>query len=126
MISFREFLNESKWKQLNPSDVEVKEGGRTLIHAPEGLYHALTIKLTKFQNGYKVNFTNHEWDRKGYFFLDKDFNFDELSHHDNIPFEVDDQYQKFFKSAKLNEVYYVYVDKNNMNLNKNFYTVLIK
>ena len=40
--------------------------------------------------------------------------------------EVDDQYQKFFKSAKLNEVYYVYVDKNNMNLNKNFYTVLIK
>ena len=126
MISFREFLNESKWKQLNPSDVEVKEDGRTFIQTPKGLYHALTIKLTKFQNGYKVNFTNHEWDRKGYFFLDKDFNFDELSHHDNIPFEVDDQYQKFFKSAKLNEVYYVYVDKNNMNLNKNFYTVLIK
>ena len=126
MISFREFLNESKWKQLNPSDVEVEEGGRTFIQTPKGLYHALTIKLTKFQNGYKVNFTNHEWDRKGYFFLDKDFNFDELSHHDNIPFEVDDQYQKFFKSAKLNEVYYVYVDKNNMNLNKNFYTVLIK
>lgn len=24
------------------------------------------------------------------------------------------------------EVYYVYVDKNNMNLNKNLYTVLIK
>ena len=40
--------------------------------------------------------------------------------------EVDDQYQKFFKSTKLNEVYYVYVDKNNMNINKNFYTVLIK
>ena len=108
------------------SDVEVEEDGRTFIQTPKGLYHKLTIKLTKFQNGYKVNFTNHEWDRKGYFFLDKDFNFNELSHHDNIPFEIDDQYQKFFKSVKLNEVYYVYVDKNNMNLNKNFYTVLIK
>lgn len=125
-MDFIKFLNESKWKQLKLSDVEVEEDGRTFIQTPKGLYHALTIKLTKFQNGYKVNFTNHEWDRKGYFFLDKDFNFDELSHHDNIPFEVDDQYQKFFKSAKLNEVYYVYVDKNNMNLNKNFYTVLIK
>lgn len=125
-MDFTKFLNESKWKQLKLSDVEVEEDGRTFIQTPKGLYHALTIKLTKFQNGYKVNFTNHEWDRKGYFFLDKDFNFDELSHHDNIPFEVDDQYQKFFKSAKLNEVYYVYVDKNNMNLNKNFYTVLIK
>lgn len=125
-MDFTKFLNESKWKQLKLSDVEVEEDGRTFIQTPKGLYHALTIKLTKFQNGYKVNFTNHEWDRKGYFFLDKDFNFDELSHHDNIPFEVDDQYQKFFKSAKLNEVYYVYVDKNNMSLNKNFYTVLIK
>lgn len=125
-MDFTKFLNESKWNQLKLSDVEVEEDGRTFIQTPKGLYHALTIKLTKFQNGYKVNFTNHEWDRKGYFFLDKDFNFDELSHHDNIPFEVDDQYQKFFKSAKLNEVYYVYVDKNNMNLNKNFYTVLIK
>lgn len=125
-MDFTKFLNESKWKQLKLSDVEVKEDGRALIQTPKGLYHALTIKLTKFQNGYKVNFTNHEWDRKGYFFLDKDFNFDELSHHDNIPFEIDDQYQKFFKGAKLNEVYYVYVDKNNMNLNKNFYTVLIK
>ena len=27
--------NESKWKQLNPSDVEVKVGGRTLIRAPK-------------------------------------------------------------------------------------------
>ena len=125
-MDFTKFLNESKWDQLKLSDVEVEEDGRTFIQTPKGLYHALTIKLTKFQNGYKVNFTNHEWDRKGYFFLDKDFNFDELSHHDNIPFEIDDQYQKFFKSAKLNEVYYVYVDKNNMNLNKNFYTVLIK
>lgn len=125
-MDFTKFLNESKWNQLKLSDVEVEEDGRTFIQTPKGLYHALTIKLTKFQNGYKVNFTNHEWDRKGYFFLDKDFNFNELSHHDNIPFEVDDQYQKFFKSAKLNEVYYVYVDKNNMNLNKNFYTVLIK
>ena len=125
-MDFTKFLNESKWKQLKLSDVEVEEDGRTFIQTPKGLYHALTIKLTKFQNGYKVNFTNHEWDRKGYFFLDKDFNFDELSYHDNIPFEIDDQYQKFFKSAKLNEVYYVYVDKNNMNLNKNFYTVLIK
>ena len=125
-MDFTKFLNESKWNQLKLSDVEVEEDGRTFIQTQKGLYHALTIKLTKFQNGYKVNFTNHEWDRKGYFFLDKDFNFDELSHHDNIPFEIDDQYQKFFKSAKLNEVYYVYVDKNNMNLNKNFYTVLIK
>ena len=125
-MDFTKFLNESKWKQLKLSDVEVEEDGRTFIQTPKGLYHALTIKLIKFQNGYKVNFTNHEWDRKGYFFLDKDFNFDELSHHDNIPFEIDDQYQKFFKNAKLNEVYYVYVDKNNMNLNKNFYTVLIK
>lgn len=125
-MDFTKFLNESKWNQLKLSDVEVEEDGRTFIQTPKGLFHALTIKLTKFQNGYKVNFTNHEWDRKGYFFLDKDFNFDELSHHDNIPFEIDDQYQKFFKSAKLNEVYYVYVDKNNMNLNKNFYTVLIK
>ena len=125
-MDFTKFLNESKWNQLKLSDVEVEEDGRTFIQTPKGLYHALTIKLTKFQNGYKVNFTNHEWDRKGYFFLDKNFNFDELSHHDNIPFEIDDQYQKFFKSAKLNEVYYVYVDKNNMNLNKNFYTVLIK
>ena len=125
-MDFTKFLNESKWNQLKLSDVEVEEDGRTFIQTPKGLYHTLTIKLTKFQNGYKVNFTNHEWDRKGYFFLDKDFNFDELSHHDNIPFEIDDQYQKFFKSAKLNEVYYVYVDKNNMNLNKNFYTVLIK
>ena len=125
-MDFTKFLNESKWNQLKLSDVEVEEDGRTFIQTPKGLYRALTIKLTKFQNGYKVNFTNHEWDRKGYFFLDKDFNFDELSHHDNIPFEIDDQYQKFFKSAKLNEVYYVYVDKNNMNLNKNFYTVLIK
>lgn len=125
-MDFTKFLNESKWNQLKLSDVEVEEDGRTFIQTPKGLYHVLTIKLTKFQNGYKVNFTNHEWDRKGYFFLDKDFNFDELSHHGNIPFEIDDQYQKFFKSAKLNEVYYVYVDKNNMNLNKNFYTVLIK
>ena len=125
-MDFTKFLNESKWNQLKLSDVEVEEDGRTFIQTPKGLYRALTIKLTKFQNGYKVNFTNHEWDRKGYFFLDKNFNFDELSHHDNIPFEIDDQYQKFFKSAKLNEVYYVYVDKNNMNLNKNFYTVLIK
>lgn len=31
-----------------------------------------------------------------------------------------------WNQLKLNEVYYVYVDKNNMNLNKNFYTVLIK
>lgn len=125
-MDFTKFLNESKWNQLKLSDVEVEEDGRTFIQTPKGLYHALTIKLTKFQNGYKVNFTNHEWDRKGYFFLDKDFNFDELSHHDNVPFEIDGQYQKFFKSAKLNEVYYVYVDKNNMNLNNNFYTVLIK
>lgn len=90
------------------------------------MYQRLTIKITKFKDKYKVSFIDNYWNKNGYFFLDKDFNFDELSHHDNIPFEVDDQYQKFFKSAKLNEVYYVYVDKNNMNLNKNFYTVLIK
>ena len=37
-MDFTKFLNESKWKQLKPSDVEVKEDGRTLIQAPEGMH----------------------------------------------------------------------------------------
>ena len=125
-MDFTKFLNESKWKQLKPSDVEVKEDGRTLIRTPKGMYQRLTIIITKFKDKYSVSFTDHLWEKYGYFFLDKMFNFDEESYHDEVPFDVDEQYQKFFKNAKLNEVYYVCVDKNNMNLNKNFYTVLIK
>ena len=125
-MNFTKFLNESKWKQLNPSDVEVKEGGRTLIRAPKGMYKRLTIKITKFKDKYKVSFTDRLWDKNGYFFLDKMFNFDEVSHHDDVPFVVDENYQKFFKSAKLNATYYVYVKKSDIyNLNKEFFTVLI-
>ena len=126
-MNFTKFLNESKWKQLNPSDVEVKVGGRTLIHAPKGMYQRLTIKITKFKDKYRVSFTDHLWDKGGYFFLDKMFNFDETSFADDVPFVVDEHYQKFFKSAKLNEVYYVYVkDSDIYNLNKEFFTVLIR
>ena len=126
-MDFTKFLNESKWKQLKPSDVKVKEDGRTLIQTPEGMHLRLTIIITKFKDEYKVSFTDHLWDKGGYFFLDKDFNFDELSHHDNIPFDVDEQYQKFFKSAKLNAAYNVYVKNSDIyNLNKEFFTVLIR
>lgn len=126
-MDFTKFLNESKWKQLKPSDVEVKEDGRTLIRTPEGMHHRLTIIITKFKDKYKVSFTDHLWDKGGYFFLDKMFNFDETSFHDEVPFEVDEQYQKFFKSAKLNADYNVYVKKNDIyNLNKDFFTVLIR
>lgn len=126
-MKFKNILNESKWKQLNSSDVEVKEGGRTLIRAPKEMYHRLTIKITKFKDKYKVSFTDHLWDKGGYFFLDKMFNFDEESHHDDAPFVVDENYQKFFKSAKLYGVYYVYVKKSDIyNLNKEFFTVLIR
>lgn len=126
-MKFTKFLNESKWKQLNPSDVEVKVGGRTLIQAPKGMHQRLTIKITKFKDKYKVSFTDNYWCKNGYFFLDKMFNFDETSHHANIPFVVDEHYQKFFKSAKLDEVYYVYVKNSDIhNLNKDFFTVLIR
>ena len=126
-MDFTKFLNESKWKQLNPSDVEVKEGGRTLIRAPKGMYQRLTIKITKFKDKYKVSFMDNYWDKGGYFFLDKMFNFDEASFHDDVPFVVDEHYQKFFKSAKLNEVYYVYVKNSDIHsLNKDFFTVLIR
>lgn len=126
-MDFTKFLNESKWKQLNPSDVEVKVGGRTLIQAPKGMYQRLTIKITKFKDKYKVSFIDNYWGKNGYFFLDKMFNFDETSYHDNVPFVVDEHYQKFFKSAKLNEVYYVYVKNSDIhNLNKDFFTVLIR
>lgn len=126
-MDFTKFLNESKWKQLNPSDVKVKEDGRILIHAPEGMRHRLTIIITKFKDKYKVSFTDHLWDKGGYFFLDKMFNFDEESHHDEVPFDIDEQYQKFFKSAKLNAAYNVYVKNSDIyNLNKEFFTVLIR
>lgn len=123
-MDFTKFLNESKWKQLKPSDVEVKEDGRTLIRTPEGMYHRLTIKITKFKRKYKVSFIDHLWDKGGYFFLDNKFNFDETSFADEVPFEVDEQYQKFFKNAKLNVDYNVYVkDSDIHNLNKEFFTV---
>ena len=126
-MNFTKFLNESKWKQLNPSDVEVKEGGRTLIRAPKGMYKRLTIKITKFKDKYQVSFTDHLWDKGGYFFLDKMFNFDETSFADEVPFVVDEHYQKFFKSAKLNAAYNVYVKNSDIhNLNKDFFTVLIR
>lgn len=126
-MDFTKFLNESKWKQLKPSDVEVKEDGRTLIHAPEGMHLRLTIIITKFKDKYKVSFTDHLWDKGGYFFLDKMFNFDETSFADEVPFDVDEQYQKFFKSAKLNATYNVYVKNSDIyNLNKEFFTVLIR
>ena len=126
-MKFKNILNESKWKQLKPSDVKVKEDGRTLIRAPEGTRLRLTIIITKYKDKYKVSFTDHLWDKNGYFFLDKMFNFDEVSHHDDVPFDVDEQYQKFFKSAKLNATYYVYVKKSDIyNLNKEFFTVLIR
>ena len=126
-MDFTKFLNESKWKQLKPSDVEVKEDGRTLIQAPEGMHLRLTIIITKFKDKYKVSFTDHLWDKYGYFFLDKMFNFDETSFADEVPFDVDEQYQKFFKSAKLNATYNVYVKNSDIyNLNKEFFTVLIR
>ena len=100
-MDFTKFLNESKWKQLKPSDVKVKEDGRTLIRAPEGTRLRLKIIITKYKDKYKVSFTDHLWDKNGYFFLDKMFNFDEVSHHDDVPFVVDEHYQKFFKSAKF-------------------------
>lgn len=126
-MNFTKFLNESKWKQLKSSDVEVKEDGRTLIQAPEGMYLRLKIKITKFRDKYQVSFIDNYWDKTGYFFLDKMFNFDEESHHDEVPFEIDEQYQKFFKSAKLNATYYVYVKNSDIyNLNKEFFTVLIR
>lgn len=126
-MDFTKFLNESKWKQLKPSDVEVKEDGRTLIRAPEGMHLRLTIIITKFKDKYKVSFTDHLWDKGGYFFLDKMFNFDETSFADEVPFDVDEQYQKFFKSAKLNAAYNVYVKNSDIyNLNKEFFTVLIR
>ena len=126
-MDFTKFLNESKWKQLNPSDVEVKEDGRTLIQTPKGMYQRLKIKITKFRDKYMVSFIDNYWDKTGYFFLDKMFNFDEESYHDDVPFVVDEQYQKFFKSAKLNAAYNVYVKNSDIyNLNKEFYTVLIK
>ena len=126
-MKFKNILNESKWKQLKPSDVKVKEDGRTLIRAPEGTRLRLTIIITKYKDKYKVSFTDHLWDKNGYFFLDKMFNFDEVSHHDDVPFVVDENYQKFFKSAKLNATYYVYVKKSDIyNLNKEFFTVLIR
>ena len=126
-MDFTQFLNESKWKQLNPSDVEIKVGGRTLIRELEGLYRRLTIKITKFKDKYRVSFTDHLWDKGGYFFLDKMFDFDETSFADDVPFVVDEHYQKFFKSAKLNEVYYVYVKNSDIhNLNKDFFTVPIR
>lgn len=126
-MNFTKFLNESKWKQLNPSDVEVKEDGRTLIQAPKGMYQRLTIIITKFKDKYKVSFTDHLWDKGGYFFLDKMFNFDKTSFADPVPFAVDEHYQKFFKNAKLNKVYYVYVKRcDKYNLNKEFFTVLIR
>lgn len=124
-MDFTQFLNESKWKQLKPSDLEVKKDGRTLIRAPEGMRLRLTINITKFRDKYKVSFIDHVWDKYGYFFLDKMFNFDETSYHDVVPFKFDEQYQKFFKSAKLNEFYNVYVKNSDIyNLNKEFYTVL--
>lgn len=126
-MNFTKFLNESKWKQLKPSDVEVKEDGRTLIQAPEGMRLRLTIIITKFKDKYKVSFADHLWDKGGYFFLDKMFNFDETSFADDVPFVVDEHYQKFFKSAKLNAAYNVYVKNSDVyNLNKEFFTVLIR
>lgn len=126
-MKFKNILNESKWKQLKPSDVKVKEDDRTLIRTPEGMYHRLTIKITKFKDKYRVSFIDNHWDSNGYFFLDKMFNLDEVSHHDDVPFDVDEHYQKFFKSAKLNATYYVYVKKSDIhNLNKEFFTVLIR
>lgn len=126
-MDFTKFLNESKWKQLKPSDVEVKEDGRTLIQAPKGMYLRLKIEITKFKDKYRVSFIDNYWDRNGYFFLDKMFNFDEESYHDDVPFVVDEQYQKFFKSAKLNAAYNVYVKNSDIyNLNKEFFTVLIR
>ena len=126
-MDFTKFLNESKWKQLNPSDVEVKKDGRTLIRTPKGMYQRLTIIITKFKDKYSVSFTDHLWEKYGYFFLDKMFNFDEESYHDDVPFDVDEQYQKFFKSAKLNAAYNVYVKNSDIyNLNKEFFTVLIR
>lgn len=126
-MDFTKFLNESKWKQLKPSDVEVKEDGRTLIRAPKGMYLRLTIIITKYKDKYSVSFTDHLWEKYGYFFLDKMFNFDEESYHDDVPFDVDEQYQKFFKSAKLNAAYNVYVKNSDIyNLNKEFFTVLIR
>lgn len=125
-MDFTYFLNESKWRQLKlkPSDVEVKEDGRTLIRTPEGMYHRLTIKITKFKRKYKVSFIDHLWDKGGYFFLDNKFNFGKTSFADEVPFEVDEQYQKFFKNAKLNVDYNVYVkDSDIHNLNKEFFTV---
>ena len=62
-MDFTKFLNESKWKQLNPSDVEVKVGGRTLIRAPKGMWQRLTIKITKFKDKYKVSFIDNYWDK---------------------------------------------------------------
>ena len=107
--------------------MEVKEDGRTLIRAPEGMYQRLTIIITKFKDKYSVSFTDHLWEKYGYFFLDKMFNFDEESYHDEVPFDVDEQYQKFFKSAKLNAAYNVYVKNSDIyNLNKEFFTVLIR
>ena len=124
-MDFTKFLNESKWKQLKPSDVEVKEDGGTLIRAPKGMYHRLTIKIIKYKDKYMVSFIDNYWDRSGYFFLDKMFNFDGASYHDEVPFDVDEQYQKFFKSAKLNDVYNVYVKNSDIhNLNNEFFTVL--
>ena len=126
-MDFTKFLNESKWKQLKPSDVEVEEDGRTLIQTPKGMYHRLTIIITKFKDKYSVSFTDHLWEKYGYFFLDKIFNFDEESYHDEVPFDIDEQYQKFFKSAKLNAAYNVYVKNSDIyNLNKEFFTVLIR
>lgn len=126
-MKFKHILNESNWKQLNPSDVKVKEGGRTLIQTPKGMYQRLKIEITKFKDKYKVSFIDNHWDKNGYFFLDKMFNFDEESHHDDVPFVVDEHYQKFFKSAKLNATYYVYVKNSDIyNLNKDFFTVLIR
>lgn len=126
-MDFTKFLNESKWKQLNPSDVEVKEDGRTLIQTPEGMYLRLKIKITKFRDKYQVSFIDNYWDKTGYFFLDKMFNFDETSYHDEVPFVVDEQYQKFFKFSKLNAIYNVYVKNSDIhNLNKEFFTVLIR
>ena len=126
-MNFTKFLNESKWKQLNPSDVKVKVDGRTLIRTPKGMYQRLTIIITKFKDKYSVSFTDHLWEKYGYFFLDKMFNFDEESYHDEVPFDIDEQYHKFFKSAKLNAAYNVYVKNSDIyNLNKEFFTVLIR
>ena len=42
------------------------------------MYQRLTIKITKFKDKYKVSFIDNHWDKNGYFFLDKMFNFDEF------------------------------------------------